>query len=88
MCTHDEMFRLVAVLRKVEIVRHKVIFVGSRQGNLHIEFTPSFLLDPERGGFDHCADRNKLATATEALLFLNMTPARMKKVKKIKKSIP
>ena len=48
------MFGLVAVLRKVEIVRHKVIFVGSRQGNLHIEFTPSFLLDPERGGFDHC----------------------------------
>lgn len=46
------MFRFVARLRKVEVVKHLVVFVVRGKDNLHIEFTPSLLCDSEGWVFE------------------------------------
>lgn len=46
------MFGFVARLRKVEVVKHRVVFVVRGKDNLHIEFTPSLLCDSERWVFE------------------------------------
>lgn len=46
------MLGFVAILRKVQIMRHNMVLVGGSQGDLHIEFTPSLFCDSEWGVFE------------------------------------
>lgn len=47
------MLRLVPILREIQIMRDSMLFtVCGRQPDLHIELTPSFFLDLERGVLD------------------------------------
>lgn len=47
------MLGLVARLREIEIVRDVVILLGG-EGDLHVEFTPSFFRDTERRVLEGC----------------------------------
>jgi hypothetical protein len=48
------MFRLVPSLLEVQVVSNVVFLVWSDETNCHVEFSPSFLLDPEWGVSESC----------------------------------
>lgn len=48
------MLGFISRLCKIQVVRHGMVLVGGGKHNLHIEFTPSLLCDPERRVFKSC----------------------------------
>lgn len=57
--TDDGMLGLVSVALKVQVVRNRMIttLVHGREDDLHVELSPSFLLNSERWAREGCTDR-------------------------------
>lgn len=58
--TYHGVLGLVVLVLKVEVVRNMVLasLFDPRKSNYHVKFTPSFLLNTERGALECCVENS------------------------------